>query len=231
MFKQSLFTAPKAEAMNQTLRLSSVSLVSQVICVCVFGCVWALLSSPALAQVNGPGPSPSSSFDTVLNLPGDDDRVTNPIGGISGQTTQLNVTDGGSVGFFLKALSGSEVNVSSGGVVGARFEAFSGVEVNISGGIIGDSFRAFSGSTVDIGGGIFGNGFSPESGSVVSISGGSFGNSFRATGSDVSLVGGEFRLNGADFTGTAVTVADGDVFIGALADGSSFIFNGAEPNF
>jgi len=32
----------------------------------------AFLVAPALGQVNGPGPSPASDFDIVLNLPGDE---------------------------------------------------------------------------------------------------------------------------------------------------------------
>jgi len=74
----------------------------------------ALLVSPAMAQVNGPGPSPASEFDTVLNLPGDEAVIDSsqriPIS--SGQTTQLNVTDGGEIGSPFAALFGSEVNIS-----------------------------------------------------------------------------------------------------------------------
>ena len=101
--------------MNQALRVSLLSLVS---CLCIS----ALLMSPALAQVNGPGPSPSSLFDTVLNLPGDEAVITGvdgnanvdgeSIGGVPGQTTQLNVSDGGNVGAFFDANSDSEVNIS-----------------------------------------------------------------------------------------------------------------------
>lgn len=43
----------------------------------------ALLISPALAQVSGSGPSPSSDFDIFLDLPGDEAAIT---GGASSLT-------------------------------------------------------------------------------------------------------------------------------------------------
>ena len=184
--------------------------------------IWALLIDPAFAQVNGPGPSPSSDFDIVLNLPGDEAVITGEfsesIGGVPNQTTQLNVSDGGEVGVRFDAGSGSEVNIS-GGSVGFLFEACSGSEVNISGGSVGSFFRALSGSEVN-------------------ISGGGIGFSFEAfAGSDVEMIGGEFRLNGAPYTGDTITLAKGvdfpyqdrqgnvDVFTGTLSDGSAFIFS------
>ena len=171
---------------------------------------WICWISPALAQVNGSGPSPSSSFDNVLNLPGDEAVITgNPfesIGGVPEQTTQLNVSDDGVVGRVFAALSGSEVNIS-GGSVGDDFRTFPGSEVNISRGFVGEGFRAFSGSEVNISGGSVGDGFD------------------ALLGSDVELIGGEFRLNGANFDGGSITSSDGDVFTGTLADGSAFIFS------
>lgn len=117
--------------MDQTFRRSPLTLVR-----CLSIGICTLLISPALAQVNGPGPSPSSDFDIVLNLPGDEAVITGgyneSIGGVAGQTTQLNVSDGGNVGFSFEANSGSEVNIS-GGTVGDFFDANSGSEVNILG--------------------------------------------------------------------------------------------------
>ena len=195
--------------------------------VCGVG-TWALLISSAWAQVNGPGPSLSSTFDTVLNLPGDEAVITGAddesIGGVSGETNQLNVNSGGGVGVSFTINSGSEVNIS-GGMLGRLSESRSGSEVNISGGILGDSFSAFAGSVVSINGGAVCAGFDALSGSEVSISGGAIANSFEAhPGSNVELIGGEFRLNGADFTGGTISLAEGDVFTGTFADGSSFIF-------
>ena len=222
------------------------------LCICIGGC--GLLISPALAQVNGPGPSPTSDFDIVLNLPGDEADITGAsfesIGGVAGQTTQLNVGDDGTVGQDFRALSGSELNISggavgnfsransgsevniSGGVVGVEFVASSGSVVSISGGSVRGAFDARSGSEVNISGGIFDQFFGAFSGSEVNISGGNFGRNFRASpGSDVELIGGEFRLNGVDFSGGAISLmSENDVFTGTLADGSAFIFYGFELN-
>ena len=86
-----------------------------------------------MLSVNGPGISDPLLFDTVINIPTDPNignRAT--IGGVSGETVQLNVAEGGSVGFAFEALSGSEVNLS-GGEIATSFDAGSGSEANISG--------------------------------------------------------------------------------------------------
>ncbi len=241
---------------------------AQLFLVCCVGTL-VLLNSPTLAQVNGPGTSPSELFDTVLNLPGDEAVIAGfifeSVGGIAGQTTQLNVNDDGDLGGYFEALSGSEVNINggsvdrlfsaqlgsevnisdgfvgryfdagtgsvvniTGGTVSNFFEALSGSAVNITGGTVGSGFEALSGSVVTISGGNMGVNFTALSGSAVNISGGAFGHPFSAVaGSDVELIGGEFRLNGTDFSGSTITLADGDVFTGTLADGSSFIFSHA----
>ena len=222
------------------------------LCICFGGC--GLLVSPGLAQVNGPGPSPSSDFDIVLNLPGDEADITGAsfesIGGVVGQTTQLNVGDDGTVGPGFHALSGSELNIRggavdnfftansgsevniSGGAIGVEFEANSGSVVSVSGGSVRGGFDALSGSEVNISGGGFDQFFEASSGSEVNISGGNFGRNFRALpGSDVELIGGEFRFNGVDFGGGAIPLmSENDVFTGTLADGSAFIFYGFELN-
>ena len=189
----------------------------------------SLLAIPTFvnAQVNGSGPSDSALFDIVINLPpAPDIGSVQTIGGVTDQTTQLNVMDGGSVVFGFDAQSGSEVNIS-GGNVGGCFDAFFGSEVNISGGTVGGGFDANSGSEVNISGGTVGGGFDAESGSVVTISGGTVSAAFDAqSGSDVELIGGEFLLNGDPFTGSSITLVDGDdVFTGTLQDGSAFVFS------
>ena len=109
-----------------------------------------------MAQVNGLGPSPASEFDVVLNLPGDEALLIGEfgefIGGEPGQTIQLNLNEGGFIGEFFTANSGSEINIS-GGAVGSFFLARSGSEVNISGGTVGSFFDVSSGSVVNISGG------------------------------------------------------------------------------
>ncbi len=224
-------------AMNQALRAPPQSFVA---CLAFLLSVATLLTSPALAQVNGPGPSPANLFDVVLNLPDDETIVTGvyheSIGGVTGQTIQLNVNDDGFLSLFFNAESGSEVNIN-GGYVARGFDAHSGSEVNISGGTVKNGFNALAGSAVNISGGVNFSGayldssFNASDGSVVKISGGSFGAWFEANaGSDVELIGGEFRLNGTDFSGSTITLADDDVFTGTLADGSSFIFSKASSD-
>ena len=229
--------------MNQAFHVSQLS---SVCCLLAWVSLSALLISPASAQVNGPGPSPASEFDYVLNLPGDEAAITGvdfeSIGGAAGETTQLNSSDGGAVGDWFDALAGSEVNIS-GGTVGHSFDAKAGCEVNITGGTVGQAFHAESGSQVNISGGSVGGGavalagsavtitggavgdsFRAFDGSAVTISGGTLGGGFSAAGSDVELIGGEFRLDGADYSGGTLTLEEEGVFTGTLLDGSVFIF-------
>ena len=204
----------------------------------------SLLASSAAGQVFDTGPSDSALFDNVINLPPEPDFGDDASVGDDGATTQLNLSDGGSIGRLFDAGSGSEVNIS-GGTVGDRFDANSGSEVNISGGTVAEFFGANSGSEVNItggiiesffvaldgsevniSGGVFGNFFSNIEGSVVNISGGRFGVDFGGfAGGDLELIGGEFRLNGADFSGGTISLANEDVLTGTLADGSPFIFS------
>lgn len=210
------------------------------------------------AQVNGPGPSPSSSFDVVLNLPGDENVVTGAddegVGGVDGQTIQLNVNQG-TVGNVFQTRFGSEVNII-GGVVGESFITFTGSEVNISGGTVGNFFTARSGSVVNISGGTFGPNFTAINGSVVNISGGTVGTGFFAgtvgagsfpdtevnisggtlgnffdanVGSEVNISGGVF----GDFfdanTGSVVNISGGtgnhfDANIGSVVNISGGVF-------
>ena len=192
-----------------------------------------------------------AQFDTVINLPEDPDSPNasgfsgNSIGSFReiSSNTQLNVSDGGSIGLSFDAGTfGSgvantniEVNIS-GGMVGNNFAANNGSTVNISGGEFGaefggsftSNFDANSGSTVNISGGEFGRFFTANSGSTVNISGGTFSDGFNAqSGSNVNISGGEFLLNGSvisDFS-LPLTLDEGDFFTGTLEDGSTFIFS------
>ena len=215
--------------MKNTLGQSPLFLIT-----CLGTCMASLglLFSPALAQVNGPGPSPSSAFDNILNLPGDEETITGvefeSIGAVQGQTTQLNVSDNGFVGSVFNANSGSEVNVN-GGTLSYSFRANSGSEVNISGGTVLDDFQASSGSVVNITGGTVGDFipgigtfalFSANSGSVVNIGGGTIGDAFTAAaGSEVNISGGSI---GNDFNarfGSTVSI-----------EGSAFSIDGSPLN-
>lgn len=205
------------------------------LCLLVF-LVLTVFASPVSAQVFDSGPSDSAMFDTVINVPPAPDIVGlgEVIGG-DGLTTQLNVSDGGSVDSLFRANSGAEVNLSSGGSIGSFFDANSGSEVNISGGSVGTGFDAASDSEVNISGGLIGN-FFAGSGSEVNIRGGSFGTGFldhflAASGSAVNLVGTAFVLDGVVLSDSlpveeAFTIVDRDVTLaGRLADGTAFSFN------
>ncbi len=88
-----------------------------------------------------PNISTSQLFDTVINVPEDPNiGLLVEIGDANGTTTtQLNVSDGGSVGLGLTVFDGSEVNIS-GGSVDDFLIALSGSEINISGGDVGNLF-------------------------------------------------------------------------------------------
>lgn len=184
--------------------------------------VLTLLVTPATAQVFGPGPSDPGLFDTVLNLPPDPDIGDYVLmTGFNGQSTQLNVSDGGSIGYSFEPIGDVEVNIT-GGNVGARLYGQAGSEINISGGSIGREFATFPGSVANISGGTFGYNTRIGVGSQVKISGGTFSRKFIAGSNSTEFVGGEFKLNGNPFVG--VTGLGGSL-TGTLADGSPFVFN------
>ncbi len=175
-----------------------------------------LFSATASAQVFDSGPSDSALFTNVINLP-PDDEPEGIVGGVMGETTQLNVTTGG----VLTSIPLFQIQPFSG------FFANEGAEVNIDGGSVGNNFQANQGSEVNIRSGTVGNTFQAFQGSEVSLSGGSVGFGFRAlVGSAVNLIGGEYKLNGAAYTDATITLGVNDVFTGTLADGSAFIFSG-----
>lgn len=188
--------------MNQLIRVSQFSLARCIVC-CIG--ISALLTSPTLAQVDGP-------FDTIVNLPGDETIITGAafefIGGAVGETTQLNVSDGGTVGNDFDARVGGEVNVD-GGTVGARFEAAAGSEVNILSGSVGGSFQAQGDSQVNISGGNVGDSLESNAGSEVNISGGNLSD-IVARGS-VNISGGTVDSVLQILSGGEVTISGGSV--------------------
>ena len=168
-----------------------------------------LFVSPVAAQVFDAGPSDSNLFDTVINLPTDPNILDFAEFGGDGSTTQINVSEGGSIGEFFSGFSGVEVNVSDGNLADF-FYAFPGSEVNISGGNVGICFDAFPNS-------------------LVNISGGTIGQNFRAQpDSEINLFGSDFVLDGvpldASLTpGEPFTITDRLVTLSMLlADGSPF---------
>ena len=193
----------------------------------------------ASGQVFDAGPSDSSLFTNVINVP-EDAAPADRVGGVGGEIIQLNLTTGGTIGTFFDALEDSEVNVS-GGTLGTFFLANEGSEVNISGGTVGpsfgvtggrvtisggivnDSFFAGEGSDVTISGGTVQDSFDAGVDSVVNIIGGSVGNFFDADdGSVVNIIGGSvgelfFALAGSEINISGGSVGDGfDAFNGSV---------------
>lgn len=172
-------------------------------------------------------------FDRVINSPpttiGDNFSI--------GSNTQLNVSDGGEVGFGFSAGSGSEVNIS-GGEVGS-FAAGSGSEVNISGGDFRSRIDALEGSVVNIfTGGFIGSQFVAAGGSTVNLSGGVLrGHTTALAGSTINISGGQtagcFTAR-ADSTVVARSGKIGRSFSAESGSdvtffGGEFLLNGAVP--
>lgn len=210
------------------------------------------LSRQTAAQVFEAGPSDSGLFDTVINIPSSPDiGNSESVGGVVGQTTQVNVGGGGSVGSNLQTLFGGEVNIS-GGVVGTGLAA-NGGEVNILGGTVGDSVAAINGGQINLSGGSIGNGSAVFSGSefnmnggsigaaggvftvfsdgVFNLSGGAINTALSASGgSEISIAGLDFTLDGLALDALVLNqptmITQRDVTLaGTLADGSPFSFD------
>ena len=184
--------------------------------------------SSALAQVNGPGPSPANDFDSVVNLPNDDTSMLGDfsvIGGIAGETMQLNIDVDGVIGDDSESQIGAEVNVR-GGILGSRFMAGSGSEVNISGGTVGVSFQALAGSLVTISGGTVNDSLEIGAGSEVNISGGNISDTV-ASGS-VNISGGTIDSLLQVNSGSQVTISGGSIDAISASGGSQVNLIGRE---
>ena len=166
-------------------------------------------------------------FDTVINVPTDPDIAAFANIGVEdgSTTTQLNVSDGGSVGVGVDVFFGSEVNIN-GGTVDSSFNANPGSVVNIGSGTIGIGFDALDGSVVNIRGGSVDIGFAAFDGSVVNISGGSVGNIFDAlSGSEVNISGGLIGDFVDAFSGSEVNLFGSDFFLNDLSLDEILTFN------
>ena len=192
--------------------------------------------------------SDSSLFTTVINVPPQSapDAISSD--------TQLNVSDGGSVGSFF--LAGDfvnqgeniEVNVLGGGI-GNDFFAFQGAVVTVAGGTIGDFanasvgseinvalgsvgnfFEATNGGTLNLRGGSLGLFAEVDAGGVLNISGGSIGQAIRVEPNGaVNLLGTSFLLDGSPLDlelGEPLTIdtRESANLTGELADGSPINF-------
>jgi hypothetical protein len=191
--------------------------------------ILAVLLSPlsTYAQVFELGPSPSSLFSTVINIP-PTTTITS-----AGSSTQINLTTGGSITGDFNANAGSEINIS-GGSVGphpTRLNANSGSEVNVSGGRV-TNLLASSGSVVNfLGGGDSNSIFRASAGSVFNL----FGQfDFRGltieAGGRLNVYGRAFSLNNVPLNGLVpgvpFEIADrGNIFFDSLLrNGGSFRF-------
>ena len=182
-------------------------------------------ASQAFGQVNGAGPSDSIFFNTIINVPEDEvvfrGRV---IGGVFNRTTQLNLSDGGTInGGQLVLDFGTEANISGGTVTELFTRPDS--ELNVTGGTFGLLSVGRDNQTT-ISGGVFNGDFTTSADSQVTISGGSFGDGVEVRAdSNVTLVGGEFRLNGTAYSDGTISLNEGDTFTGVFEDGSAFVFS------
>ena len=94
-----------------------------------------LFSTTASAQVFDSGPSDPALFTNVINLPADAEPA-GIVGGAMSETTQLNVTNGGSI---------TSIPFMPYDPFFEGFFANEGAEVNINGGSAGNSFFANQG--------------------------------------------------------------------------------------
>lgn len=221
-------------------RQFKVLLVLPVLCFANFA-VLLLPVQTAEGQVHGSGVSAASLFDTVVNLPADSATFSqNSIGGVAGETAQLNINAGSTFGFFFDANSGTEVNFFSGddydsltatdgevNVVGGTITEIYAYDsqVNVSGGNVSDIYPYDS--QVNVSGGNI-SGLHVE-GSQINFSGGSVRTILASRGSVVNIDGGavEFLLNvgHSNINGGDIGSLDG---LGAVLDirGGNFATDG-----
>lgn len=194
----------------------------------LLSCVLLLgLTGYASGQVNGTGPSDFALFTNIVNVPPEMIEPALPdffggfVGGVNGETTQVNLADGGDLGSFFFADAGSEVNIR-GGNVGDGLGAHNGAEVNISGGTVGDDAQAFSGSTVNISGSAsVGSVSATNAGSEINISGGSVSNFTAISGGEVNVSGGSVGRLSLAGIGGQVNISGGTLGIEFVAKSGS----------
>ena len=178
-----------------------------------------LLSSLVVTNAEG-------QFTTVLNIPNPNPSI-GAIGSI-GSNTQLNLSDGGSIGFAFDAGNHNSENIEvniMGGHVANAFDARSGSTINISGGYLG-SITAYQGSQINISGGDVLGSLYARQGSEVNISGGEVIENYRWSlvvdeGSILNMTGGyvnttidiegDFNMSGGKVNGWLEALADSHV--------------------
>lgn len=149
----------------------------------------------------------SAQFTDVINIPPDPIPVSGLIGGVVGETTQLNVSGTGALpGGFLVAF-GAELNVN-GGTVGSNLRIDHGGVVTINGGVVGDLLLPLSGSELNINGGTV-EGLIQTDNAIVNITGGNLGGLFVATNGSIINVSGSNI--GADLVSNTFSVESGSI--------------------
>ena len=168
----------------------------------------------AFSQVFDLGPSEPDGFTTVLNLPTDTLEVPASgavkIGGVEGETMQVNVLVGGSIAPSppLNVEEGGELNIS-GGAVDENTIVRDGGELNISSGTLGRFTLVANESFAEISGGTVGPGLLTQGGTI-NVSGGTIDEGF-VIGRTPVTDGGEANISGG--TMSDLTVRSSDVTI------------------
>jgi hypothetical protein len=154
-------------------------------------------------------------FDAIFNVP--QDAAPTSIG----HREQLNLFDGGNLGFFL-AQTGSELNIEGGTATTVLTQG----RANISGGTMG-TFIASADSEVNITGGTFEVHLRADAGSEINITGGTFDEIRASAGSEINILVDAFTLDGLAVPGLtpgqSYTVTERDITLaGTYIDGSAF---------
>lgn len=161
----------------------------------------------AEGQVHGSGVSAAALFDTVVNLP--DDSATfsqNSIGGVAGETAQLNVRPGSTFGSLL----------------GSGFDAYPGTEINFTGGTTNHDFFSATGSEINLIGGDIYSSLSVGD-SQVNVSGGRIHRDISVSDSQVNISGGSVGVLFANLR--SVINIDGGAVSNLLTTGNSSTIN------
>ena len=215
---------------------------------CVCGLIVLLvlpLSVPfAVGQVFDSGPSDPALFDNVINLPPEPNIGNNQSIGGDGRTTQLNLEDGGAVGFGLEVNSGAEVNLSGGEVFSMNVRAggelnlsddgrvgllgaYTGSLVNISGGSVTGEVRADPGSLVFISGKSVIDGVLARTDGSVNISGGTIESILTGIGGEVTISGGRVDRFSSGL-GSKLDISGGRFGRGVVSKSDSLTLKGGE---
>ncbi|MDB2687761.1 hypothetical protein N9Y42_11180 [Mariniblastus sp.] len=173
----------------------------------------------AFSQVFDLGPSDPDGFTNALNIPTDTLEVPASgavkIGGVDGETTQVNVLVGGSIAPSppVNVEEGGELNIS-GGSVDENTIVRDGGELNISSGTLGRFTLVRDASFANISGGTVGPGLLTQGGTI-NVSGGTIEAGFvvgRTPGTD----GGQANISGGTISDLTVRSSDVNISGGTL---------------